>query len=140
MAGEPHRQRKRRGGPHPSLKGKNRDQPLRTPVPEGGLGQRIQDGRRNLLNVDSTIAFTCFGGVEITFNGDGTEDGTGENELDRLHLTGLIGDDDEDDEKVRLTGDYSEISLIANAQVTVLEEVVSNLYTDLGISLENVTL
>ncbi|MEA4933569.1 MAG: hypothetical protein VB071_08350, partial [Lawsonibacter sp.] len=115
-----------------------RAMPQTTIEVKGGAGD-------DLINVDTTAAFSSFRGVNATAYGNGSESGAADNEFDRIHLTGKVGDSYMTEGDHRLEGSLSaegtgSIHMDANAEISVLNDVlsISELYADLNVSLIDV--
>ncbi|MGE4277423.1 MAG: beta strand repeat-containing protein, partial [Lawsonibacter sp.] len=115
-----------------------RAMPQTTIEVKGGAGD-------DLINVDTTAAFSSFRGVDVTAYGNGTEGGAADNEFDRIHLTGKVDDNYMTAGDHRLEGSLNadgtgSIHMDANAEISVLNDAlsISELYADLNVSLIDV--
>ncbi|MBQ3575498.1 MAG: hypothetical protein IJA26_07495, partial [Clostridia bacterium] len=79
----------------------------------------------DLLTVNTTSAFTTFGGVNIATDGAAG--------FDRLHLTGKLNNTIDEDARISLKtidSDNMEVAIEAMAQITVLDDLTDGLHLD----------
>ena len=88
--------------------------PLTSITLNGGLGDDV-------LTVDTTSAFSTWGGTSIQVHG---QDG-----FDRLHLTGKLDDQVSEDQRITLNQDGTELTIKAMAQITLLGDLTDNVLT-----------